>query len=187
MSIAGIDYSLKSPAICIFMGNSRAEFKFSNCLFFYLTDVKKNARSFGKNITGELFSSYNEECERYDSISEWACDKVVGCNQVALEGYAYNAKGASAFQLAENMGILKYKIFEMSLPLDVVTPTEVKKFATTKGNADKEQMHFSFTKETKVNMHNKITPDKSGVGNPVSDIVDAYFICRWMHSKMNAL
>lgn len=183
MSIAGIDYSLRSPAICIFMGNSRAEFKFSNCLFFYLTDVKKNARSFGKNISGELFSSYNQDCERYDSISEWACDKIVGCNQVALEGYAYNAKGR-VFHIAENTGILKYKMFQRGVPLDVVEPTKVKKFATEKGNASKQEMYDAFLKETKIDLKTIMQPEKKDVDNPVTDIVDAYYICKFLYSRL---
>ena len=183
MSIAGIDYSLRSPAICIFMGNSRAEFKFSNCLFSFLTDIKKYARPFGKNIRGDLFWSYNQDAERYDSISEWAVEQVVGCNQVALEGYAYNAKGR-VFHIAENTGILKYKMFQKSIPLDIVEPTKVKKFATGKGNASKADMYSAFTQETMIDLMQVVTPDKSEVDNPVSDIVDAYYICKLLHTNL---
>lgn len=185
--IVGIDYSLTSPAVCVFTGGKYSKFLYEKCKFYFLTDTKKYAQNWDNQIFGQRFCDYHCESERYSTIADWAVEKCLGAQGIALEGYAYNAKGASAFQLAENMGILKYKIFENSLPLDVVTPTEVKKFATDKGNSDKEQMHLAFTRETKVNLHNKITPDKSGVGNPVSDIVDSYFICRWLHSKMNAL
>jgi hypothetical protein len=69
-------------------------------------------------------------------------EQVVGCNQVALEGYAYNAKGR-VFHIAENTGILKYKMFQRGVPLDIVEPTKVKKFATEKGNASKAGHVFS--------------------------------------------
>ena len=40
MIIAGIDYSMSSPAICIHQGD---EWSFSNCSFYYLTNKKKFA------------------------------------------------------------------------------------------------------------------------------------------------
>ena len=178
-----VDYSLRCPAICIFTGNSRRAFKYNDCLFFFLTDTKKYAKTFCRNITGETFSSYSEEAERYDSISGWACDKLAGCNQVALEGYAYGAKGR-VFHIAENTGILKYKIFQRGMPLDIVEPTKVKKFATGKGNASKQDMFSAFRKETGLDLRTLITPDKSDVSNPVTDIVDAYYICKYLHYDM---
>ena len=183
MSIAGIDYSLRSPAICIFMGNSRAKFSFRECLFFFLSDVKKNQRPFGRNITGEPFTRYTEDLQRYDSISEWAIQKTVGCDQVALEGYAYGAKG-KVFHIAENTGVLKYKMYQNSMPLEIVEPTKVKKFATGKGNASKTDMYASFTQETMVDLAKLIQPDREEIGNPLSDIVDAYYICKYLHNQL---
>ena len=180
MSIAGIDYSLRCPAICIFAGNSRKPFSFKDCLFFYLTDIKKYQKTFLKNIRGDSFSSYTDECERYDSISDWACDHLVGCDQVALEGYAYGAKGR-VFHIAENTGILKYKIFQRGMPLDVIEPTKVKKFATGKGNASKQDMYNFFTEEVGIDLHELITPEKNDVSNPVTDIIDAYYICKYLY------
>ena len=50
----------------------------------------------------------------------------------------------------------------------------IKKFATGKGNADKDMMYDSFYKETKMNLKKIFDTEK--VGNPVSDIVDSYYI-----------
>tara|TARA_Y100000004_G_C8849748_1_gene384210 strand:- start:192 stop:749 length:558 start_codon:yes stop_codon:yes gene_type:complete len=183
MSIAGIDYSLRSPAICIFMGNSKAKFEFRDCLFFFLSDVKKNQRPFGRNITGEPFSRYTEDLQRYDSISEWAIQKTIGCDQVALEGYAYGAKG-KVFHIAENTGVLKYKMYQNRMPLEIVEPTKVKKFATGKGNASKADMYASFTQESLVDLAKLIQPDREEIGNPLSDIVDAYYICKYLHAQL---
>ena len=184
--IAGIDYSLTSPAICVFNGGRYTKFHVDKCQFYFLTDTKKYADSWDNRYFGERFSEWEVDSQRYVSIADWALSKISGIENVALEGYAYNAKGASAFQLAENMGILKYKIYEAGLPLDIVSPTEVKKYATMKGNADKKAMHQEFMNDTGTDLHKKITPDKSEVTNPVSDIVDAFFICRWLHAKLNS-
>ena len=59
---------------------------------------------------------------------------------VALEDYAFAAKGR-VFHIAENTGILKYKLFQQGIPLETISPSAVKKNATGKGNADKEMMY----------------------------------------------
>jgi len=48
MVIAGIDYSLRGPAICVFKGEG--DFDFKHCKFYFLTDTKKYANTFLKNI-----------------------------------------------------------------------------------------------------------------------------------------
>ena len=63
-------------------------------------------------------------------------------------------------------------------------PTTVKKYATGKGNSDKNAMHRSFRLETGVDLKEEITPRKAKVGNPVSDIVDSYYICKLLHEKI---
>ena len=88
------------------------------------------------------------------------------------------------FNIAENTGILKYKIHNLGIPLEVVPPTTIKKFATGKGNADKEKMHKSFVNEVGLDLKQQITPDKSSVSNPVSDIVDSYYICKYLYDKI---
>jgi Holliday junction resolvasome RuvABC endonuclease subunit len=179
--IAGIDYSLNGPAICVI--DTEKEFLFKNCSFYFLTDIKKNATVFLNNIHGENFSEYNQDCERYDTISEWVMRVCVGCEQVALEGYAYNAQGR-VFHIAENTGILKYKLWQNSIPVEIVPPSHVKKIATGKGNADKEGMYDAFLKETFISLKDIITPNRSGVVNPVSDLVDAYYICKILYYSM---
>ena len=53
-------------------------------------------------------------------------------------------------------------------------PSVVKKGATGKGNADKDMMYEAFVKETKIDLKKLFDTEK--VGNPISDIVDSYFI-----------
>lgn len=177
--IAGIDYSLCGPCICVFEGGAR--FTFDDCSFYYLTDTKKYAKTFLKNIHGEMFSEWNQEMERYQSIADWAIDILKDCTQVALEGYAYSATG-KVFHIAENTGVLKYKMFQEGLPVTIVPPTEVKKYGSGKGNADKTAMHAAFLRETGVDLRAVMTPDKKDITSPVSDIVDAYYICKKLHS-----
>ena len=52
--------------------------------------------------------------------------------------------------------------------------SKVTKGATGKGNADKDKMYEAFLKETKIDLKKLFDTEK--VGNPISDIVDSYFI-----------
>ena len=62
----------------------------------------------------------------------------------------------------------------------------VKKFGAGRGNAKKEEMHQAFVNETGVNLHSVLTPDTNSIKNPVSDIVDAYYICKYLHNSLNS-
>ena len=186
MIIAGIDYSLRGPAICVYHGEeAKGGFSFENCSFHYLTDTKRYSKTFLENIHGEPFSIVESDLSRYDTISGWACDTILkyGCEQVALEGYSYGSKG-KIFHIAENTGVLKYKLFQNCIPVDIIAPTTIKKFATGKGNADKEMMHDSFLLETSKNLKKIITPLKKKASNPVTDIVDSYYICKAFYEKL---
>jgi hypothetical protein len=63
-------------------------------------------------------------------------------------------------------------------------PTVVKKFASGKGNADKDRMYEAFVKETGAELMKEISPDSKKVASPVSDIVDSYFICKYAYSTL---
>ena len=176
MLVAGIDYSLNGPCICVYQGDG--DFNFKQCSFYFLTNTKSLAQVFSYRFYGELFNEFNHECQRYNSISDWAVDKVIGCDFVGLEGYAYGASGRAIFQIAENCGLLKYKLWEAGIAVDVIPPTKVKKDATGKGNADKRKMVDAFMLDTGVDLQKLITPKRASIGSPVSDIADAYFICK---------
>lgn len=181
MLIAGIDYSLNGPAICVFNGND--DFVFEKCNFYFLTNTKKYGTTLFRNVHGQLFDDYEEECERYDTISDWVMRIIVGCDQIGLEDYAYGAQGR-VFHIAENTGILKYKCYQSSIPIEVFSPSYVKKLATGKGNSDKPAMYDAFLKETGIPLQGIICPNKKDIGNPVSDIVDSYYVCKSLFTQI---
>jgi hypothetical protein len=183
MLIAGIDYSLTSPSICVF--NSTEEFTFKRCAFYFLSDVKKNQQMFVTNIKGEAFHDWDSDFSRYENISDWAMEYLTGCEQISIEGYAFGAKG-KVFHIAENTGVLKYRLHQAGIPVEVIPPSAVKKQASGKGNANKEEMYKAFVKETGVMLQGIISPGKKDIGNPVSDIVDSYFICKALYTKIKS-
>ena len=112
---------------------------------------------------------------------------LIGCEQVAIEGYAYAAQSNRVFQIAENTGLLKYKLFQQGIPVSVVPPTEVKKFATGKGNADKTSVYSFFEAETNVSLRDMFYPMGNGpkeITSPISDVADSYFICKYLFTKI---
>jgi len=174
-TIVGIDYSLTSPAICI-----TEDFIFENSKFFYLTNKKKYLGKMMNNIIGFEHREYNTPIERFSQISDWAFeilkDTIHTEQRVYIEGYSFGSKGQAVFQIAENCGILKYRLQEFGIHYDTVVPSVVKKGATGKGNADKDLMYESFSKETNTDL--KKIFDVQKIGNPVSDIVDSFYIAK---------
>ena len=171
--LIGIDYSITCPCLCLF--DERKSFKFDNCFFYYLTNTKKYADKIAPNITGESFQEYVQDVDRFDTISEWATNLCIGAADVGMEGYAYGAKGR-VFNLAENMGLLKYKLYKHAIPVTIVEPAKVKKCATGKGNADKQVMYETFSKETNTDL--KSVFGQKTLSNPVTDVIDSYYVLK---------
>ena len=176
-TIVGIDYSLNSPAICI----AGDDFDFNKCSFHFLTSKKKHIGKFGKNIFGYEIKEYNTPIERFTNISTWALD-IIHKNkkdtaQVFIEGYSFGSKGQAVFQIAENCGILKYRLqMSPSILYDTIVPSVVKKHASGKGNADKQLMYDSFKDHTKKDLMKMF--DMGKLNNPVTDIIDSYYIAK---------
>ena len=174
-TIIGIDYSLTSPAICVNNGN---------LMFYYLTTKKKWVGQMSENIIGYEHDDWNDPIKRFKNISNFVfyvlgkhISITIGFKSIEhifIEGYSYGSKGQGLFQIAENCGILKYRLLENSLPYSTVVPSVVKKGATGKGNADKDKMYEAFVKETKIDLKKIFDTEK--VGNPISDTADSYFI-----------
>jgi len=173
--LIGIDYSITCPCLCLF--DERKSFKFDNCFFYYLTNTKKYADKIAPNITGESFQEYVQDVDRFDTISEWATNLCIGAADVGMEGYAYGAKGR-VFNLAENMGLLKYKLYKHAIPVTIVEPSKVKKCATGKGNADKQVMYDTFSKETNTDLKSMF--GQKTLSNPVTDVIDSYYVLKAM-------
>ena len=176
-TIVGIDYSLNSPAICI----AGDDFDFDKCSFHFLTSKKKHIGKFGKNIFGYEIKDYKTPIERFTNISTWALDIIhkhkTDTAKVFIEGYSFGSEGQAVFQIAENCGILKYRLqMSPSILYDTIVPSVVKKHASGKGNADKQLMYDSFKEHTKQDLLKMF--DMGKLNNPVTDIVDSYYIAK---------
>jgi len=183
MRIAGIDYSLTSPAICVWRAENDRLFDFDSCDVYYLENAsRRKSPSHGiLNIHTEPYPEWETEEERHDKLSKWAMNIIPGC-EVFIEGYAFATSGKSHVRsIAENSGLLKHKMHKVKQSFTSVPPSVIKKFATGKGNANKELMYDAFTAEllTPPDLKDRLTPKAKKLINPVSDLVDAYFITKW--------
>ena len=134
-----------------------------------------------ENIIGYEHKEYNGPIERFKNLSDWVLhildtlhkkqeDKII-----FIEGYSYGSKGQAIFQIAENGGILKYRL-QKRYKCKTIVPSVIKKFATGKGNADKEMMYEVFKKTQGTDLMKVFDSEK--LNNPITDIIDSYYIMR---------
>ena len=118
MKIAGIDYSLTSPAICVWKDKNdnrhNRQFNFNMCDVYYLETAQRLRRAASHgilNLYPEEYPEWETEEQRHDLLSEWAMKCIRGC-YVFIEGYAFATSGKSHVRsVAENSGLLKHKMY----------------------------------------------------------------------------
>ena len=192
MIVVGIDYSMTSPAMCVHQGEN---FSIENCQFHYLTPQKSKI-SGNPQFKGNLLQDYTHQMARFNFISDWAIQNIpnhetfiLGAKngpRVYLEGYAFAAKG-QVFNIGENTGLLKYKLWHFMVPCEVVAPGTVKKFGVGKGNAKKNEVIDAFVEDTGLDLHSIIGTDATKKNtSPTNDIADSYFICKLGHHLLSS-
>ena len=169
------------------------------CNFFAVSPITSNQPVLGARILASIFSFFaldkwrprwatlqNVNCyklpkdlkliDKYIFLADWTIEALRWHNgrveKVILEDYSYGSTGR-VFNIAENVGILKLKLKQNGFRYETVPPTVIKKFATGKGNSNKEAMLESW----------KAEPDNFELvqenGNPATDIVDSYYLCKY--------
>lgn len=174
MIFAGIDYSMTSPSICIY--NETNQLSFMNCKFYVYTNAKKIPAISNLYVTEQ--KSFLSQQERFDHISNWALGVVKDCSKLAIEGYSYGSSSNRLFDIGENGGLLKHKLWKASIPFDLYAPGEIKKFYSGKGNSNKDAMYEALKQSEKIDLGPKSD-------SPVSDIVDSYAILKLLISKLS--
>ena len=182
--LAGIDYSLTSPAICVWKGtDDNRQFNFNMCNVYYLETAQRLKRPQHEilNLHTEIYPEWETEEQRHDLLSDWAMSIISGC-QVFIEGYAFATSGKSYVRsVAENSGLLKHKMYKAHQTFTSIPPSVIKKYATGKGNANKDLMYDAFSIEcvTPVDLQKTLRPKSTKLTNPTTDIVDSYWICKY--------
>ena len=203
----GIDFSLTSPAICVYKNNEYIFISFFNdggkdwkksksksykyhkdlCdiieVIPYTREIDStNYRSEQKTKMSDALMIVNLIIEKLKTIID---DDVI----IGLEGFSYGSISSSTLDLAMYNSFLRMKLIESfgSDCLNIVSPTEGKKMLFGKGNAKKEDMIQAFIDNR---LDDNILIDsglwkycnKNGVDfkqpKPIDDLVDAYGILK---------
>lgn len=177
-TIIGIDYSYTCPAVCVLTN------RLLNTPRWFV-NYKKTGKPYPDlpNVEWSI-SSAETEVQRYLELATWVLGIIdrVQPELIVLEDYAFSANGRIT-QLSENTGTLKVKLFEHhpQIPLRIVAPTTMKKFATGRGIATKDDIWAAFTKRKPdtASWAAICHPKATRVGSPVADIADAFFLAQY--------
>ena len=185
MTYFGIDYSMTCPCLCV-LGST-----FDKSSFYFMVDKLKFENFHSKNIVGLEYPDWTTPESRYDAISSRFLDIILKTEPtgpmfktVMIEDYSMGSKGR-VFHIAENCGLLKYKLYKNNIVFSTVAPTVIKKFATGKGNADKAKMYESFVEKEGIDLQKRMGMTKQVLTNPITDIVDAYYIAKYAQENDN--
>lgn len=184
-ALTGIDLSLRSPGVCIINKTDK------HVHFWTIKQRVSDHKHISTTVTDGLYDTYQltiTQCEmpgtltnviqRATYVAEAIRDQLIkhGVTKVKLEGYAYSkfTRGASAIK--ELTGILKYLLGKAEITIDIVSPTQLKRKFTGKGNVKKQAMYTRYLEYKLPDLFKvmNIKPSKTNIKAPISDMVDAF-------------
>lgn len=186
----GIDPSINSTGVCIQKIND--DNKEEAPIFFIIKPNKLTKKEQKINIENFNYIIYNKEDlsqyksekshlfeyyktlniidianKLYDIIKDFIDDSTT----VVMEGISYGSslRTKSIFDLAGLNYLIREKLIRNNINLNICPPAEIKKFASGKGNANKDILIEAFL---------VMFPQFTDI-DKIDDIVDAYFMCKY--------
>ena len=101
------------------------------------TGVAK-ARSDGEALVGRLRAGKRRGHDRLEWLAQEVCAWAGDAGLVVVEGPSYGSQGNALHQLGGLWWVICHRLWLASIPYAVVSPSLVKKYATGRGNADKD-------------------------------------------------
>ena len=97
-------------------------------MFFYLTNKKKWIGQQSEDIISYEHKEWTDPIQRFKNISDFVIDIIFQTYnpKIFIEGILL-VLSPCLFQIAENCGILKYRLLQKILLLQTVVPSVVKK------------------------------------------------------------
>lgn len=172
----GIDYSLNSPAFCVFEADGKEIIPHR---FYFFGRKKLQVGEFGN---GMFIGRQSKEPDpnpviRYMNNANYAMEIVDEwkVKEIFIEGYSYGSVTSSFTTLVENVATLKVLAHQRGIQLVPFAPSAVKKIATGKGNSKKDAMYSDgWLPKMGIDLETMLSSKRDS--NPISDIVDSYFV-----------
>ena len=171
-TILGIDFSLTSPAYTLLTDNQVTCYCVSSVKQQIDVSVSPTMHIFIYPIKKHFQTPY----QRMEYLADFTDQLADQADFVCMEDYSFGSVGM-VFSIAEITGFVRYRLWKMGKAPYLVAPSQVKKWATGKGNANKEAMITAFTRTTGIDLVEKLPLNKQKpFSSPISDIVDSYYI-----------
>lgn len=180
MILAGIDYSITCPAICIHSTES-GPLSYNTVEWYFnqdgLTQKEKKRRQtlILPRIHWDFREPTTTDESRYELLAKGFLITLLvhSVELVVLEGYAMGAKG-KVFNIAEATGVLKHLIHSHGIQIYTIPPKQNKKIFTGNGNANKDLMVQTFNQMNGMDISVEFGYPKGLTASPISDMIDSY-------------
>lgn len=163
--LVSFDYSITSPAMCIWNG--------SRYRVFVVSSEKKIQPHSSDlfEITPLVYPIWTSPQERYHRLSDLLLKEIpTGLKEFGIESYSMGSRGR-VFDIAEATQTLKYRVWtEWNQEMKPFAPTTVKKIFSGSGRGDKEAMAEAFRNRFGFWMHEAVS---SKIKGSASDLVDS--------------
>lgn len=188
LRIAGIDFSLRSPAMCVLSRDTGAPHKTVVEFFFvkqrakpdvektflFQNGAKKDIQVVLRPFSGCKESGFVRQVWAANTVAGWVAQHPP--DRVYLEGYAYS-KHFGNQTMMEAGGMLKMALHLKGVEVTTVTPTMGKKLLTGSGKASKKQMISQLNTEYGIDLLSLLEQGKIKDLHPAEDLADAFAMC----------
>ena len=89
---------------------------------------------------GSVIKTKTRGMERLREIADEVAVHIPHTNIAIIEGYSFGSQGRATFSIGELGGVIKLLMYDFTIPYIDVAPSALKKFATGKGNANKDEV-----------------------------------------------
>lgn len=120
--VVGLDLSLTSPGVALMDGHA------------------------------ETWKPRSTGVERLAAFREWVIDEIVNktdAQLVVIEGYSFGSRNGGE-RIGEAGGVVRLALRDMRVPFVEVAPASLKRYATGKGNASKDEVLIAAVKRSDI-------------------------------------
>lgn len=179
MLIAGLDISLTSTGMVKF--NIDNEYNIIDIKWEGFTDKKWINKEYSQFNYYKKFDCYLDRSLWMKNIIDNFCKDV---EYIAIENYSFGSDTMS-FHIGEFTGLIKMMLYLNNKKIRLYDIISIKKYATSKGTASKLEIINNYRSNNCLSFDNNFIDRMIGPSyNPLSDIIDAYYITDLLYNEI---